>query len=557
VVPSSGYLTFCGFLGDAGQWCFDSGYAAVCAACVGADEGVDLEAGASQTMPLDLSDSPALGTAASSHSQQRWLLCLGLGGLLVLLATLGASSVSFLRKIEGRHESIRVDFVSRMRVLEQLRNDVYRLGTRVHDFMLEDDPAKAALAREDVLASRQRIEALEDEYARSLRPEERDLFASLRHEVEVSFDAVVPVLDWTAAERQQRVDPFVRDELHPRRSVMLRIADEIEALNGQDMDRNSADTKLLFLSYRRLLLALVALTLGIGLSLTIFSLWRITGLEAESESRFRQVEHAKVELHALSIKLVDTQETERRKLSRELHDEIGQGLWAVVLGLGNAAAAVEHQRLEEARDQLNGTRDIANHMVRTVRNMALLLRPSILDDLGLIPAVRWLAREITRTSELRVDVSATDVQDDLPEECRTCVYRVVQEALLNARRHAGATTVQVRIQQQDRTLHLVVADDGVGFEPSQERGLGVLGMEERVTHLGGSFRMLSSPTTGTVVDVSLPIRQTPTPASLPNASQRPDATGDPGERHTATAQRSYARSTSGTRYAGDFQSSTD
>jgi signal transduction histidine kinase len=506
-------------------------------------------------MPLDLSDSPAPGHSASSHSQQRWLLCLGLGGLLILLATLGASSVSFLRKIEGRHESIRIDFVSRMRVLEQLRNDVYRSGTRVHDFLLEDDPAKAARAREDVLASRQRIEALEDEYARSLRPEERDLFAALRHEIEVSFEAVVPVLDWTPAERQQRVDPFVRDELHPRRSVMLRIADEIEALNGQDMDRNSADTKSLFLSYRRLLLALVALTLGIGLFLTIFSLWRITGLEAESESRFRQVEHAKVELHALSIKLVDTQETERRKLSRELHDEIGQGLWAVVLGLGNAAAAVEHQRLEEARAQLKTIRDIANNMVRTVRNMALLLRPSILDDLGLIPAVKWLGRELTRTSELRVDVSSVGVPDDLPEEYRTCVYRVVQEALVNARRHAGATSVQVHIEQRDQTLHVMVEDDGVGFEPSQERGLGVLGMEERVTHLGGSFRMRSTPRSGTVVDVYLPIRHAPTSASPP--SSMPDATTDLVERHTAGAQQSYARSTSGRHYVGDFQSSRD
>jgi signal transduction histidine kinase len=483
------------------------------------------------------------------------LLYLGLGGLLILLAALGASSVSFLRKIEDRHEGIRVDFVSRMRVLEQLRNDVYRSGTRVHDFLLEEDPAKSARAREDVLAGRRRIEALEDEYARSLRPEERDLFASLRHEIEVSFDAVVPVLDWTPAERQQQVDIFVRDELHPRRSVMLKIADEIEALNGQDMDRNSADTKSLFLSYRRLLLALVGLTCAIGLSLAMFSIWRITGLEAESESRFRQVEHAKVELHALSVKLVDTQETERRKLSRELHDEIGQGLWAVVLGLGNAGAAVEHQRLEEARDQLNGVRNIANNMVRTVRNMALLLRPSILDDLGLLPAVKWLARETARTSDLRIDVSAADVQDDLPEDCRTCVYRVVQEALLNARRHAGATRVQVRIEQRDQMLHLMVADDGVGFEPSQERGLGVLGMEERVTHLGGSFRMLSTPRTGTVVDVSLPIPHMPTSTS--SASAMPDSIKDLVEPHTVRAQQSYARSTSGRRYGGEFQSSTD
>src|SRR5580704_1501614 len=200
-------------------------------------------------------------TLVESHSQQRLLLCVGLGGLLILLVAIGVSAVSFLRKIEERHEEIRVNFVSRMRVLEQLRNDVYRSGTRVHDFLLDEDPKTAAREREDVLASQQHIEALEDEYARSLRPEERELFASLRREVRVYFQAVTPVLDWTPSERQRQVDVFVRDLLHPRRVVMLRIADEIERLNAQDMDRNSADTTSLFLSYRRLLFGLVTATI--------------------------------------------------------------------------------------------------------------------------------------------------------------------------------------------------------------------------------------------------------------------------------------------------------
>ncbi|HEX3702625.1 MAG TPA: ATP-binding protein [Vicinamibacterales bacterium] len=453
--------------------------------------------------------APDPSTTASTRSQQRLLLWIGLGGLLVLLVTLGASAISFLKKIEGRHEGIRADFISRLRVLEQLRNDVYRSGTRVQDFLLDDDPTAAARDREDVLASRQRIEALENEYARSLRTEERDLFASLRREVDVYFAAVIPVLDWTPSERQRRVDVFVRDELHPRRSVMLRIADEIETLNAQDMDRNSADTKSLFLSYRRLLLAMVTVTIAIGIFLAVFSIWRIMRLETESDSRFRQVEHAKAELQALSVKLVDAQETERRKLSRELHDEIGQGLWAMVLGMGNATAALEHQQLAQAREHLAVARGLADGMVRTVRNLALLLRPSVLDDLGLIPAVKWLAREVARTSELHVEVSSTGVQDNLLEEYRTCIYRVVQEALRNCQRHAEATTAQVRIEQLEGTLHLTVSDDGEGFQPSEDRGLGVLGMEERVAHLGGRLWMRSAPGAGTIVDVQLPVRPAP------------------------------------------------
>jgi signal transduction histidine kinase len=392
-----------------------------------------------------------------------------------------------------------------MRVLEQLRNDVYRSGTRVHDFLLDENPRTADRERADVLASQQHIETLEDEYARSLRPDERDLFASLRREVRVYNQAVLPVLDWTPAERQRRVDVFVRDELHPRRGVMLRIADEIERLNARDMDRNSADTKSLFVSYRRRLLALVAATIAIGGVLVWFSVSRIMRLETESEGRFRQVEHAKVELQALSVQLVDAQESERRRLSRELHDEIGQGLWALMLGLSNAESALDHRRLDEVGEQISVARRLADGMVRTVRNLALLLRPSLLDDLGLIPAVKWLAREVSRTSPLDVHLVSDGVPDNLPEEYRTCVYRVVQEALRNSQRHAGATTVEVRIEQRDDVLHLAVEDNGAGFV-ADERGLGVLGMEERVTHLGGTFRMDSAPTRGTIVDVRLPIR---------------------------------------------------
>ena len=451
------------------------------------------------------SDRRTSAAAKTTRSQQRLLLWVGLGGLLILLITLGISAVSFLRNIESRHESIRADFLARMQVLVQLRNNVYRSGTRVHDFLL-DEPASAERDRLDILASRQRIEALEDEYARALRPEERDLFLSLRREVDIYFAAVIPVLDWTPADRQRKVDMFVRDELHPRRSVMLRIADEIESLNAQDMDRNAADTKSLFLRYRRLLLALVAVTFVIGCVLALFSMRRMVRLENESETRFRQVEHAKAELQALSIALVDAQESERRRLARELHDEVGQGLWAMVLGLGNATAALEHRQLDDVSAQLGVVRRIADELVRSVRNLALLLRPSVLDDLGLIPAIKWLGREIARTSDLHVDVLASGVPENLREEYRTCVYRVVQEALHNSQRHAAATKAEVRIEQDHAILRLTVTDDGGGFEPSQVRGLGLLGMEERVAHLGGTWRMRSSPGAGTVIDVQLPLR---------------------------------------------------
>jgi signal transduction histidine kinase len=129
----------------------------------------------------------------------------------------------------------------------------------------------------------------------------------------------------------------------------------------------------------------------------------------------------------------------------------------------------------------------------------------MLDDLGLIPAVQWQAREVSRTSNVSVQVNAESVSEDLPEEHRTCIYRIVQEALRNVVRHANAKNVRIRLDQGDDELILTIQDDGHGFVPERDKGLGLLGMQERVTHLHGSFRIESTPGVGTSVRVELPL----------------------------------------------------
>jgi len=128
-----------------------------------------------------------------------------------------------------------------------------------------------------------------------------------------------------------------------------------------------------------------------------------------------------------------------------------------------------------------------------------------LDDLGILPALKWLAREVSRTSEIKVDVTADEVPDDLPEEHKTCVYRVVQEALRNTSRHAGARHARVSICFTAGTLVLSVQDDGCGFDTLRDKGLGLLGMQERVTHIGGSFQLDSVVGQGTIIGVQLPV----------------------------------------------------
>lgn len=134
-----------------------------------------------------------------------------------------------------------------------------------------------------------------------------------------------------------------------------------------------------------------------------------------------------------------------------------------------------------------------------------MLRPSMLDDLGLVAALRWQAREVTRRYGLKVKMVTEEIADELPDSHRTCLYRVVQEALHNCAKHSKASQVRVVVHQGQDGLSLTVQDDGVGFDPVQEKGMGLLGMEERITRLGGSFSIGSQPGKGTVLTIHLPL----------------------------------------------------
>jgi signal transduction histidine kinase len=192
-------------------------------------------------------------------------------------------------------------------------------------------------------------------------------------------------------------------------------------------------------------------------------------------------------------------------LSRELHDEVGQSLSATLVGLSNLSAAMRTNARAQMENEVAGLRRIVEGTVKMVRNITLLLRPSMLDDLGLIPALEWQAREVSRQTGLRVDVAAGGVFDELAEEFKTCIYRVVQEALHNVARHAAAGSVRIVAQQEPRRLLLSIQDDGRGFDVARSRGLVLLGMQERVAHLGGTLQLVSEPGRGTLISVILPL----------------------------------------------------
>jgi len=438
--------------------------------------------------------------------QTRILLWAGFGGLVLLMAVLGLSALSFTSQIEVRQEGLRKDYVERDRALEKLRAGIYISGTYARDYLLADNDEMAAEHKAAFLEVQRQIESETVDYEHLVRPNERAVFDQFGKELKAYLEAIDPALDWTAAQRKTLGRAFIEKEVLPRRMLTVDLADRIHELSEQLFDVNSQEVRDLFASFRKRLGWLLVFTLGTGILLAGFSLWRIFALERETLLRFQQVLEAQNELKRLSGQLISAQEDERRRISRELHDEVGQVLSAIMLGLGNLRAAIERSDAVEALQQLQLVQDMTQRNANVVRNIALLLRPTMLDDLGLLPALKWLAREASRTSGISVDVATEGALEELPEDHRTCIYRVVQEAVHNASRHAGAHQITIRVQQTgDFRVRVSIEDDGKGFEPAKDVGMGILGMGERIARLGGTIDLASKRGTGSIVSFELPL----------------------------------------------------
>jgi signal transduction histidine kinase len=332
---------------------------------------------------------------------------------------------------------------------------------------------------------------------------------------------LAPVFQWNPAERHRSGYAFLRDEVFPRRQNMLALAGRIDALNEQQLDAGNQQVVSLLLNFQtRLLLTLLA-ALAIGLGLALFTMRKILNLEEQARLQYVDVAEARTQLKELSARLVQAQETERRSLSRELHDEVGQALSAVLIELRNLSAGLAVRSEEQFRRHVETIKGLVESTVRVVRNMALLLRPSMLDDLGLVPALKWQARESSKTTSMDVTIAAELHSDELPDEYKTCIYRVVQEALHNCARHSHATTVRIRVRQEPDCLMLTIQDDGQGFDVQETKGMGLLGIQERVTRLGGKYKIHSQQERGTILSVELPFTEENTSAYAHETNSHP------------------------------------
>lgn len=438
----------------------------------------------------------------------RFALVAGFGGLLIMMSVAGMDTLRLLRQIRTNGDQIRQEFLARNHILNNIRSDLYLSGTLVRDYLLEPDFEHAESYRASLNQVRSEMDSALESYGTKIGPEDTKDFAALTMELGRYWEILGPVLQLNNNEdRQRKGYMFLRDEVFPRRMAMLNIANRIAVINEQQLsDGNDRDAALLSRFQSRFIITLL-LTVFLGIGMAVFSTHKILKLESRAHTQYADAIEARRQLENLSARLVEAQETERRSLARELHDEVGQSLSAVLVELRNLTTGLRVQSYDQLSRHVETIKGLVENTVRTIRNMSLLLRPSMLDDLGLVPALRWQAREVSRQTAMDVSVSTDLLSDDLPDDYRTCIYRIVQEALHNCSRHSNATTVRIQVSQERQRLMLSIRDNGKGFDRKQSKGLGLLGVEERVARLGGKCEIHSEPGAGTALAVELPFAE--------------------------------------------------
>jgi len=325
----------------------------------------------------------------------------------------------------------------------------------------------------------------------------------LQTEVEAYWNSLDPIFDWTPKEKLERSWVFLARKVLPRREAVVSLAREMAKMNAENLDRerqrleNSQDV------LHQFLLQMMTVALVLGSFVALLTTYRVLVLERRHDAQRKQIEETQNNLRRLSHRLVQAQEMERTALSRELHDEVGQKMTALGMELRN---------LEKLRDSNPGAfekrmeevKRLNIDAMRAIRDLAMGLRPSMLDDLGLEAALEWQGREFSRHTGVPAVVQVNSALDELPESQRTCIYRVVQEALTNCARHAKARNVLVSVSKERNGIAVLVQDDGIGFSPSLRGGLGLLGIQERVQALDGKLHIASAVGKGTTLKVEIP-----------------------------------------------------
>ncbi len=433
------------------------------------------------------------------------ILVLGFSTLVLLIAFSGFSALERARSIYAGVSELHDTEQHAERLLAKVRSDILSSAIVVRDDLYQTSASSSLHRQRAELSSLQNSTTAALAELRPLIPkDDAAKLETMRQDLNDYWHSLDALFLWTPAQKARLNRAFLHDEVFPRRQAVLMLLEQVEELNRdsiqtrrQDIDRREAGLPV-FVS------RLIGATILLGILVAIASAVRISALESHASKQQAAVVAAGEELRNLSRQLVETQEEERRALSRELHDQIGQLLTAIRIGAGNLEEDLPDHS-DRAKLQLDQIKRLSEQTLRTVRDLAMGLRPAMLDDLGLGAALEWQARQHSRLCGVPVSVELEGAEN-LSDSQRTCVYRVVQEALTNIAKHAQALNIEVSVKTVDDVISILVRDDGAGFDVAAAgKGLGLLGIKERVRQSGGEASIESRRGCGTKLRAWLPL----------------------------------------------------
>lgn len=427
----------------------------------------------------------------------------GLGFLLIIMGLSGVASIQETRRIHQQILAVEDTYRHIENVVESIRSDTSRIAVLRRDRLLAQGTLESDYAmqlehlRGKTEASLAELKSLRPQ--RSSRPVER---------LETALNSYVKALsiEFQQAPAETR-GRFMDDGFGSETMPIFAITEELGKLNEENFESRRRDLSQSVVNLQNDIWETLLTALVLGAIIAGASVFRISSLEQESAAHQQASQTAEERLRHLSQQLVSSQEQERKALSRELHDEIGQLLTALRMELGNLERGRAAQGVE-ADPHLDQAKKLAESTLRTTRDIAMGLRPAMLDVLGLGPALEWQVREFTRRYHTPIKLEVDGDLREVPDPHRTYLYRIVQEGLTNCARHAQAKNIHVKLEDAGGKLAVLVEDDGVGFDQHAGvvYGLGLLGMTERVRELCGQMSIQSEPGKGTRIEVVLPLK---------------------------------------------------
>jgi signal transduction histidine kinase len=437
----------------------------------------------------------------------RVLLFLGFTGIFLLWLVSAYVFVQRMVEADGRGAAIRSRFLRNEQLLSTVRAQTLLSSVYLRDAVFDTTTAPVTDYQQRLYRIREAVEQALVQYVPRVDSEpERVQWRELQNELAQYWNSTMPVL---ALERTPSADEarrVLREEIIPKRETIIRISDGIHAVNQHAFEQEQAELAALRQGLRRRVWQTSTITVFLGLGIAFMATRYAGRLESRIREQHTQELHQKRELERLSSQLMQAQEEERRRIARELHDEIGQALTALKLEL---AIAERSGSTPQASPGLSEARAITDRALQSVRDMSQLLHPSMLDDLGLPDTATWYLRGFSRRTGITSELVVDRLDGRLDPDVESCTYRIIQEALTNVARHAEASQCRVVIAHAGAVLRVRIEDDGKGFEASDpapaERGLGLVGVRERVTRLGGTMKVESRRGIGTSLMVELPV----------------------------------------------------